>query len=63
MFGVLKSSLAVTPELPFGEDQGFLTNTGRYVGREGVMVIARRAGQLLKVPTFQPDALFSEDVW
>lgn len=46
-----------------GETQGFVTSTGRFVRREPAMRIAKKAGQILKEPTFQPHALFSEDVW
>lgn len=46
-----------------GFDQGFKTSQRNFVDREEAMRIARRAGQILKDPTFQPDTLFSEDVW
>ena len=46
-----------------GETQGFMTSSGRFVRREPAMRIARKAGQILKEPTFQPRTLFSEDVW
>lgn len=42
--------------------QGFLTSAGRFVGREEALKLALAAGQLLK-PNFQPDQLFSEDLW
>jgi hypothetical protein len=42
-------------------DQGFLTDTGHYVGREDALQIAKAAGQLLK-PTAHRE-LFSEDLW
>lgn len=44
------------------ETQGFLTSTGRFVRREPAMRIAKRAGQLT-VGKFQPNTLFSEDLW
>ena len=49
-----------------GDEQGFLTSTGRFVGREQAFQIAHRAGQ------FDPENrlsgsssrdLFSEDLW
>lgn len=43
-------------------DQGFLTSEGRFVGREEAAKLAVAAGQILK-PKFQPNDLFSEDLW
>lgn len=43
-------------------DQGFLTSAGRFVGREEAVEIAVAAAQILK-PKFQPNQLFSEDLW
>jgi hypothetical protein len=43
-------------------DQGFLTSTGRFVSREEAVTIAMAAGQIIK-PKFQPQQLFSEDLW
>ncbi len=40
-------------------DQGFVTNTGRYVGREEGGKIALASGQIVKETNF----LFSEDLW
>lgn len=42
--------------------QGFVTNTGRYVGREQACRIATNAGQI-KQKTNPKNKLFSEDVW
>lgn len=42
---------------------GFVTNTGRYVGRKEAREIALAAGQIKDDETYQPDTLFSEDVW
>lgn len=42
-------------------DQGFLTDTGEFVGRETGLQIATEAKQLLK-PTHHRE-LFSEDLW
>lgn len=45
-------------------DQGFLTNSGRFVDREEGCRIARAAGQLDgRTKTGGEDTLFSEDVW
>ena len=43
-------------------NQGFLTNTGRFVGRREAADIARAAGQIIK-KTGPENELFSEDVW
>lgn len=42
--------------------QGFITNTGRYVGREEACKIAKKAKQIL-IKTNPTYMLFSEDVW
>ncbi|RUV69696.1 MAG: hypothetical protein EOR26_05215 [Mesorhizobium sp.] len=44
-----------------GEDQGFLTSTGRFVDRKHAVDIARAAGQI-ETPRWPPD-LYSEDLW
>lgn len=44
------------------ESQGFITNRGRYVGREEGLAIAKNARQLLK-RHFHETELFSESVW
>lgn len=47
-------------------EQGFITNTLKFVTREEAYVIAARAGQIVShVPilTGRPMALFSEDLW
>lgn len=46
----------------FGETQGFLTNTGRFVRREPAGRIAIKSGQITKLK-FNSKALFSEDLW
>lgn len=43
-------------------DQGFVTSAGRFVQRDEAARLAVAAGQILK-PKFQPNALFSEDLW
>ena len=43
------------------DDQGFLTDDARFVGRVDAMVIAREAGQIIKPTTHRE--LFSEDLW
>ena len=53
----------VCPEpYPHGEDQGFVTECGRYVRREPALIIAISAGQVEDGKTFQPNKLFSEDL-
>ena len=44
------------------KNQGFVTNTGRFVDRYEGAKIARAAGQIVRDPT-PPDMLTSEDVW
>lgn len=43
-------------------DQGFLTSEGRFVGRDEAAKIAILAEQITKTK-FQPNHLFSEDLW
>lgn len=43
-------------------DQGFLTSTGIFVGREMARDVARGSRQL-KEQTTHPRELFSEDLW
>jgi hypothetical protein len=52
-----------TPQIP-PENQGFLTDTGRYVGRVEAKLIAHRAGQIIRHSAGQhcPE-LYSEDLW
>jgi len=42
-------------------EQGFITNTGRYVNREEALEIATNANQLIK--EVRLSMLFSEDLW
>jgi hypothetical protein len=46
-------------------EQGFLTDTGRFVRRKPAMIIAEKAGQLIrsKEGGYQGPELFSEDLW
>lgn len=46
-----------------GRDQGFLTSTGRYVGRKEAADIARMAGQILRPERQGTIDLFSEDLY
>jgi hypothetical protein len=61
------NSLCETLEQPDGtryaapDDQGFLTDAARFVGRVEALEIATAAGQIIK-PTPHRE-LFSEDVW
>lgn len=45
-----------------GGTQGFVTSTGRFTDRKEGMNIAKAAGQLER-GKFQPNTLFSEDLW
>jgi hypothetical protein len=42
--------------------QGFVTSTGRFVGRKEGLAIATAAEQIVKKHP-QPDELYSEDMW
>lgn len=53
---------ALTNRLCPCEDQGFLTNSGRFVDRREAVHIARCAGQLPKGAK-HPPLLYSEDLW
>jgi hypothetical protein len=44
-----------------GDDQGFLTSTGHFVGRQDAVEVARAAGQIV-APKWPP-FLYSEDLW
>lgn len=46
---------------PGGDNQGFVTECGRYVRREPARMIALRAGQI-KEKTIHQHKLFSEDL-
>jgi hypothetical protein len=43
--------------------QGFLTNTGRYVGRQEGLIIALAANQVLDINEVRGNNLFSEDLY
>jgi len=43
--------------------QGFLTTTGRYVGREEALIIALKNGQVLNIDDIRGDKLYSEDLY
>lgn len=46
------------------DDQGFITSTGRYVGREEALRIAKASGQpMIDHPSRSDTWLFSEDLW
>jgi hypothetical protein len=46
------------------EDQGFITSTARFVGREEALEIVRAAGQpMIDHPSRHARQLFSEDLW
>lgn len=58
---VLHPLYAITGELVGPGDQGFMTSTGRFVGRRAAAGIAINAEQILE-PKWPPD-LYSEDLW
>lgn len=49
-------------DVSFEGEQGFLTNTGRFVRREPAMRIATEAGQLKGEP-MNARRLHTEDLW
>lgn len=51
-------------QLGVPENQGFLTSTGRYVGRVEGFHIAQKAGQIIhKSGNKDEPTLYSEDMW
>ncbi len=45
-------------------EQGFLTNKGRFVGREEAMKIAKEQNQVIRLSgSLNSDILFSEDLY
>jgi hypothetical protein len=58
---ILKPLHTATGVLVAPEDQGFLTSSGRFVGRIEAGDIARLAGQIKKLAW--PPQLYSEDLW
>lgn len=53
--GIVRSPL-------MGAEQGFVTDTGRFVDRKEGCRIARAANQLIQ-KTGGPDTLYTEDLW
>lgn len=49
----------------YSVEQGFLTDTGRFVRRKPAKIMAEKAGQMLprKEGGYQGPDLFSEDLW
>ena len=43
--------------------QGFLTNRGRFVGREEALIIAIDAGQIIDTDDIRGDRLYSENLY
>lgn len=58
---MVKNNICPRP-YPSGDDQGFVTECGRYVRREPAQVIAIHAGQVDPDKLFHPEKLFSEDL-
>ena len=48
---------------PIRGTQGFVLDDGTFVMRRAALVVAERAGQLIRTPTAPAHGLFSEDVW
>lgn len=64
-YQISKVMLKKDPDVPALREpsrQGFLTSTGRFVGRREAYRIALEAGQIDPTKTYQPDILFSEDL-
>lgn len=59
---VCRPLFEITQEAIQWDDFGFLTSTGRFVGRREATSVAARSGQLTKDPMYPPD-LYSEDMW
>lgn len=59
---ILHAASYQQPEPLMRIDQGFLTSTGRYVGRKEAMGLALIAGQVDPATKRLPD-LFTEDLW
>jgi hypothetical protein len=60
---VMWTRLLISGQRTTGEaEQGFLTTTGRFVGREEAFEIATRHNQIIEKHG-SPGLLFSEDVW
>ncbi len=47
---------------PSGNDQGFITECGKYVMRKAARMIALRAGQITEGNTLHPKLLVSQDL-
>jgi hypothetical protein len=62
--GLAKSEggVLVAQQLVSGDRQGFITDSGEFVGRKAALEIARAAGQI-KRETAPQHGLFSEDLW
>lgn len=62
---IIAHIIATNPDIKrvgAGYEQGFLTVSGRFVGREEALIIAHAAGQIVsKYPPL--DELCSEDMW
>ena len=52
----------VCEKMPGGDDQGFITECGKYVRRGSSLQIAIKAGQVVEGETINRRHLFSEDL-
>ena len=61
---LMHSMSAYLPRRVQPDEQGFLTSTGRYVGREEALAIVFAAGQeRVDHPSRNDHTLYSEDLW
>lgn len=62
---ILERMIKQYPDLPadFGEDQGFITDAGAFVGRAEAWWLAAAAEQIPRTVLAEPRELFSEDLW
>ncbi len=51
------------PRVGAGFEQGFVTNTGRFLSRADARKVALAAGQVKEAELHNVDHLFSEEVW
>ena len=58
---MVRDGICETP-YPFGDDQGFITECGKYVRRAAALMIALRAGQVSPGEHINSRELFSEDL-
>lgn len=55
-------AIGIHPQEVARSEQGFLTDSGKFMGRVSALAMALDAKQLIK-PATHPTELFSEDLW